>query len=55
MLLRAQNLVALGTLHRGLERLYTWNAEENRYMLSINEAPGFAPTSVVALWQKRVA
>lgn len=55
MLMKAQNLVALRTLRPELERLHTWNAEENRHMLSINEALGFAPTGVVALWQKRVA
>lgn len=55
MLMKAQNLVALRTLRPALERLHTWNAEENRHMLSINEALGFAPTGVVALWQKRLA
>jgi GNAT superfamily N-acetyltransferase len=54
MLMKTRNLVALRTLRPRLERLHTWNAEENQHMLSINEALGFVPTGVVALWQKRL-
>ena len=55
MLLKAHNLVELRALRPGAERLHTWNAEENRHMLSINEALGFEPVGVVALWQKKLA
>src|SRR5699024_5072846 len=55
MLMKAQNLVALRTLRPVLELPHTRHADENRHMLSINEALGFAPTGVVALRQKRVA
>jgi len=55
MLMKAKNLVELRTLRPDLARLHTWNAEENRHMLSINEALGFEPAGVVALWQKKLA
>lgn len=55
MLVKAQNLVELRTLRPGAERLHTWNAEENRHMLSINEALGFEPVGVIALWQKKLS
>ena len=38
-----------------MERIYTFNAEENDHMLAINEAMGFVRAGVVATWQQQVA
>ncbi|MBI9113432.1 GNAT family N-acetyltransferase [Sanguibacter suaedae] len=53
MLVKAANLRELARLRPELRRIHTWNAEENRHMLSINEALGFRGAGVCALWQKR--
>lgn len=53
-------LVKAGTLRLGREafpegdRIVTGNAEENRPMLAVNEAMGFAPTRYSGDWQKIV-
>lgn len=55
LLLKAANLQRLRKQYPGVERVYTWNAEENRHMLRINEALGFRPAGWAGQWQKRLA
>lgn len=43
MLLKAANLQRLAAEFPDAERVHTWNAEENSYMLDINVALGFRP------------
>ncbi|WP_159800970.1 GNAT family N-acetyltransferase [Arthrobacter zhaoguopingii] len=54
MLLKAANLLALRSAWPGVERIYTWNAEENSFMLAVNVELGFVPAGWVAGWQKRL-
>jgi len=51
MLMKLDNLVRLRELRPELVRVVTWNAEENRPMLAVNEASGFAPVAYEAQWQ----
>ncbi|MHA7261998.1 GNAT family N-acetyltransferase [Arthrobacter sp. TMN-37] len=54
MLLKAANLQALRAAWPDVERIYTWNAEENSFMLAVNVELGFVPAGRVAGWQKRL-
>lgn len=53
MLLKAANLVRFASLHPGTV-VTTFNAEDNRPMLDVNEALGFEPIGLEGNWQKRV-
>ncbi|MDM7990041.1 GNAT family N-acetyltransferase [Arthrobacter sp. zg-Y877] len=55
MLLKAANLVQLRQAIPEARRVYTWNAEENRYMLSINEQLGFRAVGYSGEWQKELS
>jgi GNAT superfamily N-acetyltransferase len=54
MLAKAANLEHLLAANPHAARIHTWNAEENRFMLDINEALGFRPAAVEGAWQKVV-
>ena len=54
MLVKTVNLRELISQHPAVQRIHTWNAEENTHMLAINVALGFQPTGVVGLWQKKI-
>ena len=49
MLLKAANLRQLGAR---AELIYTFNAEENRPMLAVNETLGFRPAGFEGAWRK---
>lgn len=48
MLVKAANIVALRQAGPQAAAIITWNAEENRHMLSVNEALAFYPILVEA-------
>ncbi|MBD8043958.1 GNAT family N-acetyltransferase [Arthrobacter sp. Sa2BUA2] len=54
MLLKTANLQRLQQERPQVRRIYTWNAEENRHMLRINEALGFRAAAWGGQWQRRL-
>ena len=54
LLMKLVNLVELREHHPRHTRVVTWNAEENRYMLDVNEALGFRQVLVEAAFQRRL-
>lgn len=55
MWLKASNLLRAATGWIDAERIYTWNAEENSFMLDVNVALGFLPSGRTAGWQRVLA
>lgn len=55
LLLKVANLRQVARLLPGVQRIHTWNAEENDHMLAINTALGFLPVSTESAWQARLA
>jgi len=51
MLLKLANLRHLELVHEGHPSVTTFNAEENRFMLDINEAVGFVPLGHEGAWR----
>lgn len=52
MLLKAANIGHLEGVAPGHPSVITFNAEENRHMLDVNEAIGFAPIGYEGAWKK---
>ena len=52
MLIKIDNIQALTESHPGHPAITTGNAEENRYMLSVNEAVGFTALAYESAWRK---
>jgi len=52
--LKVATSAALPRLAPGVTTVVTWNAEENRPMLDVNEALGFRPIGYEGSWQRRV-
>ncbi len=52
MLIKAANLRLLDETAPGHPCIYTWNAEENRHMLDVNEKLGFVPVGYEGSWKK---
>jgi GNAT superfamily N-acetyltransferase len=54
MLLKLANIEHLEREDPGHPSITTFNAEENRHMLSVNEAVGFVPVGYEGAWQKKL-
>jgi GNAT superfamily N-acetyltransferase len=54
MLVKATNLRRLADELPAVQRVDTWNAEENSWMLGINVALGFRPSGGAGEWQRRL-
>jgi GNAT superfamily N-acetyltransferase len=55
MLVKLANLDYLAEASPGHPSVVTFNAEENRHMLAVNEALGFIPIAVEGAWRKDLA
>ena len=51
MLLKLENLALLERDFPGHPSVITWNADENRHMLAVNEALGFTPMAYEGAWR----
>ncbi|MFJ3956137.1 GNAT family N-acetyltransferase [Arthrobacter sp. NPDC090010] len=54
LLLKISNMQQLQDLFPDVRVIYTWNALENRYLLTVNQQLGFHTAGVTGLWQKQL-
>ena len=52
MLMKAVNLLALSEIAQSPPHISTFNAEENRHMLNVNEALGFRAVGHAGCWRR---
>lgn len=52
LLLKVANLELLAAESPGHPSVMTYNAEENRHMLTVNEALGFVPVGYEGAWRR---
>lgn len=52
LLVKVANLLVLAEQKPEVQRIYTWNAAENDYILAVNVALGFEPAGYTGEWQK---
>ena len=52
-LVKSENLLQLLRLRPDVTTVVTWNAEENRHMLAVNEQLGFKAVGYEGAWQRR--
>jgi hypothetical protein len=51
MLLKIDNIETVTRLYPGHPSISTTNAEENSFMLAVNEAVGFVPIAYAGVWK----
>lgn len=54
LLIKLANMERLSEQFPDARVLYTWNAPENRYLLTVNQKLGFTTAGVTGLWQKEL-
>lgn len=53
MLIRVGNLERLSQEHDAIRKIYTWDADEKEYMVSVNHDLGFRAAGYTGEWQKQ--
>jgi GNAT superfamily N-acetyltransferase len=54
LLIKVANMERLTEQFPDARVIYTWNAPENRYLLTVNQQLGFTTAGVTGLWQKEL-
>ena len=54
LLIKVANMERLSEQFPDARVIYTWNAPENRYLLTVNQQLGFRTAGVTGIWQKEL-